>query len=70
MYKALSSKDIIKTLERKGFSFRSKKGSHAKYVKEERIVIVPHPKPFIPNGTFLSIVRQSGIDRDEFYKKK
>lgn len=26
-------------------------------VCENRVVIVPHPKPFIPVGTFLSIVR-------------
>lgn len=34
---------------------KSLKGSHSNY---NRTVIVPHPKPEIPYGTFLSIVRQ------------
>jgi predicted RNA binding protein YcfA (HicA-like mRNA interferase family) len=70
MYKSLSSSDIIKILENNGFVFKSKKGSHAKYVKTGQVVIVPHPKPYIPVGTFLSIVRQSGLSKDIFYKGK
>ena len=57
MYKSLSSKEIIKTLEAHGFIFKSKKGSHTKYINKDKTVIIPNPKPFIPNGTFSSIVR-------------
>ena len=67
MYKALSSKDIIKILEKNRFIFKSKKGSHTKYISQNKTVIVPHPKSFIPNGTFLSIVRQSGLKKEDFY---
>ncbi len=67
MAKLLSSREIIAVLEREGFIFKSKRGSHAKYVRGERTVIVPHPKPGTPQGTFASIVRQSGLTKETFF---
>lgn len=68
MPKLPSSKEIIKTLEKNGFTFVSKKGSHGKFYKEDLkiVVIVPMNKREIPIGTFLSIVRQSRLDRETF----
>jgi predicted RNA binding protein YcfA (HicA-like mRNA interferase family) len=66
MSKMLSSKEIIAILERQGFVKKSQKGSHIKFVCGSRTVIVPHPKPTIPRGTFLSIVRQSGLTKEIF----
>ena len=69
MPKLLSSKIIIKTLERKGFVFVSQKGSHIKYRKHGSIVltvIIPANKKEIPYGTFRSILRQSGLNEEEF----
>jgi predicted RNA binding protein YcfA (HicA-like mRNA interferase family) len=66
MSKLLSSKQIIKVLTNNGFSFISQKGSHAKYKKGNRIVIVPSPKKEIPMGTFRSISRQSGLTQKDF----
>jgi len=66
MSKLLSSRDLISVLERAGFILKSQKGSHCKYVKEGYIVIVPHPKKEIPAGTFMSIVRQSGLKKEDF----
>ncbi len=66
MPKRFSSHEIIKVLEKKGFMYKSQKGSHIKYVKSDRTVIVPHPKKDIPQGTLLSIVRQSGLPKEEF----
>ncbi|MCD6585916.1 MAG: type II toxin-antitoxin system HicA family toxin [Desulfobacteraceae bacterium] len=66
MPKLPSSKEIIRVLKRNGFSFVSQKGSHKKFKKEKRIVIVPDPKKEIPMGTFSSILRQSGINKEEF----
>ena len=62
----IASREVIRILERNGFVLKSQKGSHCKYVKENRTVIVPHPKPQLPLGTFLSIVRQSGLDKKDF----
>ena len=66
MYKRLSSKEIIKVLEDNGFVFKSQKGSHAKYVKYDKTVIIPHPRKDFPIGTLLSIIRQSGLTREDF----
>ena len=57
---ALSSRKLIAMLELDGFSLRSIKGSHHKFVKNNRTVIVPHPKKDLPQGTIRSIVRQAG----------
>ena len=66
MSKLPSSKQIIKVLKANGFVLASQKGSHAKFKKGNRIVIVPSPKKEIPMGTFRSIIRQSGLNRDDF----
>jgi predicted RNA binding protein YcfA (HicA-like mRNA interferase family) len=68
MPKLYSSKYIISILESKGFVFKSQKGSHCKYVKNDLIVIVPYPKKEIPYGTFTSILKQSGLDKKDFEK--
>ena len=69
MPKLLSSKIIIKTLERKGFVFVSQKGSHIKYRKHGSIVltvIIPANKKEIPYGTFDQFFRQSKLDEEDF----
>ena len=66
MTKLPSSGKIIKVLESNGFLFKSQKGSHQKYIKDSKIVIVPSPKKQIPIGTLKSISKQSGIDYSEF----
>jgi len=66
MSKLPSSKQIIKVLVDNGFSFISQRGSHAKYRKGSRTVIVPSPKKEIPLGTFRSIIRQSGLTKENF----
>ena len=68
MSKLLSSKQIINTLLKRDFVFVSQRGSHKKYRKGNKTVIVPSPKKEIPIGTFRSIVRQSGLTVDDFNK--
>jgi predicted RNA binding protein YcfA (HicA-like mRNA interferase family) len=67
----LSARKILKTLSKAGFKQVSQKGSHIKLKKIEvdrtRIVIVPNFNQ-IPIGTLRSIIRQSGLDIDEFLK--
>lgn len=62
----LSSQEIIRILKKSGFVLVSQKGSHKKFKKEGRIVIVPDPKKEIPKGTFASILRQSGLNKEDF----
>ena len=66
MPKFLSSKHIIKVLEDKGFTLKSQKGSHKKYILNNKIVIIPYKNKEIPVGTFNSILRQSGLEKEDF----
>jgi len=66
MPELFSSEAIIRILQRNGFVLVSQKGSHKKFRKANRIVIVPDPKKEIPKGTFASILRQSGLKKDDF----
>lgn len=54
------SRKLIKLLEQDGFERVGAKGSHAKYRKGDRTVIIPHPKKDLPLGTVRSIYRQAG----------
>jgi len=70
MPKLYSSRDVLKTLERQGFIFVSRKGSHLKYRKtgnkKTLTAIVPANKKEIPLGTFHSILRQSQLNEEIF----
>lgn len=55
-----SSKKIIKRLKEDGFEQVSQKGSHIKFRKGERTVIVPHPKRDLPMGTARNIAKAAG----------
>jgi predicted RNA binding protein YcfA (HicA-like mRNA interferase family) len=61
-----SSGRIIKVLERHGFEFVSQRGSHKKFRKGANVVIVSDPKKEVPMGTFHSILRQSGLKKENF----
>lgn len=54
------SRKIIKRLEREGFTLVKVSGSHHKFRKGEKTVIVPHPKKDLPLGTARNIARQAG----------
>jgi predicted RNA binding protein YcfA (HicA-like mRNA interferase family) len=71
MPKLYSSDHIIKILLQRGFIFISQKGSHKKYRKTGTptlTVIVPADRKEIPLGTFKSILKQSGLQAEEFNK--
>lgn len=54
------SRKPVKRLEQDGFRPVGAKGSHAKYRKGARVVIVPHPKKDLPIGTVRAIYKQAG----------
>lgn len=59
------SREIVSRLVKDGFMHRSTKGSHHKYAHPDgRIVIVPHPRRDIPQGTVRSIYRKAGWRAD------
>jgi predicted RNA binding protein YcfA (HicA-like mRNA interferase family) len=60
------SRDIIRRLLQDGFEQVSVRGSHHKFVHKTKrlMVIVPHPKRDLPQGTVRSIYRQAGWPKD------
>jgi len=68
MSRLFSSQEIINVLQQHGFQFISQKGTHKKFKKGNRTVIIPDPKKEFPKGTFNSILRQSGLQKEDFYK--
>ncbi|MEK7534183.1 MAG: type II toxin-antitoxin system HicA family toxin [Patescibacteria group bacterium] len=66
----LSYKDVIKKLRRLGFVFRrATGGSHEIWWNEQtrKTCVVPHHKE-VKTGTIRSIIRQAGINDEEFLK--
>ena len=63
-----SPKKIIHLLEQKGYLLKRVTGSHHIFFHKEsrKTVVVPvHGNKDIPKGTFISILRQAGISKDE-----
>jgi predicted RNA binding protein YcfA (HicA-like mRNA interferase family) len=69
MTKIYSSDHIITLLLHHGFTETGQTGSHRKFRKGSKVVVVPHPRKEIPAGTFASILRQSGLNRLDFELK-
>lgn len=63
----LSSSDVIRILERKGFIFDRIKGSHHIYFKPDtlRRVVIPHHKKDLPKGTLHEILKQAGLTSED-----
>jgi predicted RNA binding protein YcfA (HicA-like mRNA interferase family) len=55
-----SSKEIIRRPKADGFELVSTRGSHHKYRKGDRTIIVPHPKKDLPIGTARQIAKAAG----------
>jgi predicted RNA binding protein YcfA (HicA-like mRNA interferase family) len=65
----LPFREVKRKLEAAGFVEVSSKGSHVKFAKKTSqgtyTAVVPHHRE-VPAGTLRSILRQAGIDPDEF----
>jgi predicted RNA binding protein YcfA (HicA-like mRNA interferase family) len=66
-YPILRPDEIISALSKKGFNFKSQRGSHSKYTNGHRITIVPMHDT-VARGTLRSILIQAGIELEEFLK--
>lgn len=55
-----NSRNIVKRLLNDGFVEVSVRGSHHKFRKGDKVVIVPHPKKDLPLATARSIAKQAG----------
>ena len=64
----ISGRKVVKILEKVGFSVVGRKGSHVRLKKESDriyVVVVPLHREIAP-GTLKSILRQAGLNREEF----
>ena len=66
-YSILRPNEIIVALSKKGFIFKSQKGSHAKYTNGHHTAVIPIHST-VARGTLRSILIQSGIELEEFMK--
>lgn len=66
------ARKIVKRLEKNGFIFIHQKGSHRYYLKQESskrfLTSVPMHPGDLSVGTIQAIIRQSGLQREDFYK--
>lgn len=64
---SFTPQQVIKLIEKKGFILDRSKGSHRIFVHPEtkRRVVVPFHKKDLPRGTFMEILKQAGISKDE-----
>ena len=62
-------RELLSVLDDLGFELASQKGSHLKFTKnrggDTLVVIVPRHSE-IRRGTLLSIIRQTGLSKEEF----
>ena len=63
----LRPEQVIKGLESNGFRFIKQRGSHRKYKKDGRTVIVPMHYE-LARGTLGSILEQSGLTLEQLIK--
>lgn len=66
----LSVKFLIKLLKKEGFEFKRAKGSHQLFhnpINNKTIVIPFHGGKDLKKGTFLAILKQAGIDRNDIH---
>lgn len=64
---SVSGQEIIRALERLGFTVASQRGSHVKLRRDGKICIVPAHKE-VKKGTLAGILRQAEISADELMK--
>jgi predicted RNA binding protein YcfA (HicA-like mRNA interferase family) len=66
-YPILKPNEIITALSKKGFVYKSQKGSHSKYTDGHRTAIIPMHDT-VARGTLKSILLQTGIELEDFLK--
>jgi predicted RNA binding protein YcfA (HicA-like mRNA interferase family) len=64
-YPILRPNEIIAALSKKGFVYKSQKGSHAKYSDGHYTAIIPMHET-IARGTLKGILLQANIELDDF----
>ncbi|MBI3458987.1 type II toxin-antitoxin system HicA family toxin [Candidatus Azambacteria bacterium] len=64
----MTPRKIIKILEKFGFIFIRQKGSHCLYGKENFLVVIPYHNKDLKPKTMKHILKQAGLEVEEFIK--
>jgi len=67
----LSARKVVKALNSAGFQITRQSGSHiimVKYIDGKKLTVVVPSHDEIAKGTLLSIISQSGLNKEEFLK--
>ncbi|MEX1117663.1 MAG: type II toxin-antitoxin system HicA family toxin [Terrimicrobiaceae bacterium] len=61
----MSSKEIIRLIQKDGWELCRTKGSHHqfKHASKPGLVTVPHPKKDLPTGTARAILKSAGVTK-------
>lgn len=61
----MSSKEIIRLIQKGGWVHCRTKGSHQQFKHPTRpgLITVPHPKKDLPTGTARAILKSAGLER-------
>ena len=67
----ITPQKIIKILKKKGFILDRTKGSHHIYYHAEtkKRIVIPFHKKDLPKGTLHEILRQAGLNKEEFIEE-
>ena len=65
---SLTPREVVRKLKKLGFVEHHQVGSHLtmKQVATGRRAVIPMHAKDLPRGTLLAILREAGIDREEF----
>ena len=65
-FPVLNSKELVRVLEKKGFSFSRQTGSHANYINDEvtRVTVPIHGKKDLGKGLLKQILADANIKLD------
>lgn len=64
-------RDLEKILLKNGFIIKRQTGSHRIYhnFKTDKTTVIPYHSKDVARGTVKSIIKQSGLNEDRFFKK-
>ena len=67
-YPVCTPAEVCKALKKAGFVLVGQRGSHAKYTKGTKIVIVPMHHKDLKTGTLKGILEQAAMSVEDFLK--
>ncbi len=68
-YPVVTGDETVRALERAGFVFNRRRGSHVilkDHARGKRVVVPCHSGQTLPPGTLLGLLHQAGLTVDEF----